>query len=498
MASSHNFFGKNMILQHSLTLRLTCFFSVAAITGLVSLSLFLKNEMSNYFMAEDIHQLKNKAYVIREIISKHNFNEEFAELVKKMEDLEGVAIRVGNPNDKIILYVSDNIRFPDNVINEENNQFIGYDIQQNTPKFNPNKIEKGLRFGEQQEQLLEWEDKHNTYRGMQFHFNFDDQNNSTVFATIAINTSHRQGFLHAFKAALVKFTVITALISGALQWFLTYHGLRPLKVLSKRAKLISGNDIKQRMPVENLPIEILGLSETLNNMLDRLDESFQRLEDFSSDIAHELRTPINNLMMQTQVVLSKPRDKHEYLMALGSNVEEFERLARMISDMLFLAKADNDQLLLSKETIDLGQGMRELFEFYDALAEDRNITLALEGSAQVQGDRLMLRRAFNNLISNAIHHSFEGSEIKIKIHAHQQSVSVEVINHGETIAPEHIAHIFDRFYRADKVRTSCSYERVGLGLAITLSIAKAHGGFISVTSIDQVTNFTFVINKADT
>ncbi|WP_413700365.1 heavy metal sensor histidine kinase [Psychromonas sp. KJ10-10] len=287
-----------------------------------------------------------------------------------------------------------------------------------------------------------------------------------------------------------------ALISGALQWFLTYHGLRPLKTLSKNAKLISSKNITQRMPVDNLPIEIAGLSETLNNMLDRLDDSFQRLENFSSDIAHEMRTPINNLMMQTQVVLSKPRNTNEYMMALGSNVEEFERLARMISDMLFLAKADNDQLLLSSEPLNLEQEISEPFEFYDALAEDRNIRLALKGSAHVQGDKLMLRRAFNNLISNAIHHSFEGSEITINIQAHEDVAMVEVINHGETIPAEVLTHLFDRFYRADKARTSTSLERVGLGLAITQSIAKAHGGSISVTSSDQVTNFTLSINKA--
>ena len=488
-----------MILQHSLTLRLTCFFSVAAITGLVSFSLFLKNEMYNYFLEEDTHELQNKAYIMRDVISENNFNNQFSSIVKTLEELEGVVIRVRDPIDKVIFYASDNIRFPDSVINEENNKFIGYDVNQEIPEQNPTKRIKDMPLDEIEEKILEWEDKGSTYRGMQFRFIFDDNEQSTVIATVAINTSHRKGFLTAFKSALIKFTVIAALISGALQWFLTYHGLRPLKMLSKKAKLITSTNIKERMPVDNLPIEILGLSETLNNMLDRLDESFRRLENFTSDIAHELRTPINNLMMQTQVVLSKSRTKDEYLMALGSNVEEFERLARMITDMLFLAKADNDQLLLSNETITLEQEIADLFEFYDALAEDRNLRLVLKGSAQVQGDRLMLRRAFNNLISNAIHHSTEGSEINVSIRAHEQGTSIDVINHGESCIPaEEMPHLFDRFYRADKARTGCSFERVGLGLAITQSIAKAHGGFISVASSNQVTSFTFVLNNTNT
>ena len=484
-----------MILQNSLTLRLTCFFSIAAITGLVSLSLFLKHEMSSYFLAEDVHALKNKAYLMRDIISENNFNNEFSSIVKKMEELEGVAIRVGDPGDKIVLYISDNIHFPESVINDENETFNGYDINEVIPDLNYNRHLRGAPRESVQENILDWEDKGNSYRGMQFRFMFDNKKQPTVIATIALNTSNRNGFLTAFKAALIKFTLIAALISAAFQWLVTYHGLRPLKMLSKKAKLISGKNIKQRMPVDNLPVEILGLSETLNHMLDRLDESFRRLEDFSSDIAHELRTPINNVMMQTQVVLSKPRSKNEYMMALGSNAEEFERLARMISDMLFLAKADNDQLLLSNETIDVEKGMNALFEFYDALAEDCNIQLVLEGNAEVHGDRLMLRRAFNNLISNAIHHSFEGSEIKIRVQENQEEVTIEVINHGETIPVDELPHLFDRFYRADKARTCCAIERVGLGLAITQSIAKAHGGMITVTSSNQVTNFKFTFPK---
>tara|TARA_R110001583_G_scaffold157548_1_gene309497 strand:+ start:22055 stop:23515 length:1461 start_codon:yes stop_codon:yes gene_type:complete len=484
-----------MILQHSLTLRLTCFFSVAAITGLVSLSLFLNHEISTYFKAEDAHALKNRAYLIRDIISKNNFNREFSDITKKMVELEGVAIRIDNPDDDVVLYISDNIRFPDSVINGDNQNFIESNLEQEISELHNNRLLQKPPTNDMEEKILQWEDQGQSYRGMQFRFTFDDIAQSTVIATVALNTSHRRGFLSAFEAALIKFTIIAALISGALQWLLTYQGLRPLKVLSKKATLISGKNIKQRMPVNNLPIEIAGLSETLNNMLDRLDESFHRLENFSSDIAHELRTPISNLMMQTQVVLSKPRNTDEYLMALGSNVEEFERLARMISDMLFLANADNDQLLLSSAPLILEQEINDLFEFYDALAEDRNIRLVLTGNAQVQGDKLMLRRAFNNLISNAIHHSFEGSEITINIQAHKQGAVVEVINNGETIPTEVLTHLFNRFYRADKARTSSSFERVGLGLAITQSIAKAHGGSISVTSSNQVTNFTLSINQ---
>lgn len=200
-------------------------------------------------------------------------------------------------------------------------------------------------------------------------------------------------------------------------------------------------------------------------------------------------------MMQTQVALSQPRSKNEYLMTLGSNAEEFERLARMISDMLFLAKTEKKLITLSAEPILLEQEIADLFEFYDALAEDSNIKLKSQGAAKVKGDKLMLRRAFSNLLSNAIHHSFEGGEIAINIYTFKERVSVDVINSGLTIPKEELSHLFDRFYRGDKARTCCSQERIGFGLEITQSIAKAHGGDVSVRSQDKVTTFTFAINE---
>jgi len=487
-----------MILQRSLTLRLTWFFSMAAIVSLAILSWCLKHEIVGYFLREDTFILNNKAHMMKELISKTHLNKDFSEIAGKMEKLEGIAIKIDNPDDQIVLYISDNIRFPDSILNGNTENFIDYDLEKPKPMYSyrvgarepqPENIEK------LKNNLLEWQDKDNFYRGKQFRFTLKDSNHSSVLVTLALNINHHRDFLANFNAVLLKFTVIAALISALLQWFVTCHGLRPLKILSEKATLVSGKDIKQRMPVDNLPVEIAGLSATLNSMLARLEDAFQRLENFSSDIAHELRSPINNLMMQTQVALSQPRSKNEYLMTLGANAEEFERLARMISDMLFLAKTENELITLSAEPILLEQEIADLFEFYDALAEDRNIKLTTQGAAEVKGDKLMLRRAFSNLLSNAIHHGFEGSEIFINISNVKESIIVDVINAGLTIPEEVLTQLFDRFYRADKARTCCSHERIGLGLAITQSIAKAHGGNVSVRSKEKVTTFTFAFNE---
>ncbi|MFT6926983.1 MAG: two-component system heavy metal sensor histidine kinase CusS [Psychromonas sp.] len=486
-----------MILQRSLTLRLTWFFTMAAIVTLCLLSWCLKNEIVGYFLREDTFILNNKAHMMKELIAKTHLNKDFSEIAGKMEKLEGIAIKIDNPDDKIVLYISDKIRFPDSILNGNTQRFIDSDLDTLRPRYN---YQVGAREPQPEDienlkdNLLEWQDKDNFYRGKQFRFTLKDASHSSVVVTLALNINHHRDFLANLNEVLLKFIVIGALLSALLQWFVTYRGLLPLKILSEKATLVSGKDIKQRMPVDNLPVEIAGLSTTLNSMLARLEDAFQRLENFSSDIAHELRSPINNLMMQTQVTLSQPRSKKEYLMTLGANAEEFQRLAKMISDMLFLAKTENAIITPSAEPILLDQEIADLFEFYDALAEDRNITLKSQGQAAVKGDKLMLRRAFSNLLSNAIYHSFEGSEITINISNIKGSVIVDVVNCGLTIPEEELPHLFERFYRADKARTCCSLERVGLGLAITQSIAKVHGGSVSVRSKDKETTFTFALN----
>jgi two-component system heavy metal sensor histidine kinase CusS len=211
-------------------------------------------------------------------------------------------------------------------------------------------------------------------------------------------------------------------------------------------------------------------------MLERLEGSFRRLADFSSDIAHELRTPISNLMTQTQVVLSQPRSAEEYREILHSNLEEYERLARTIGDMLFLAKADNRLVVPRREAVDLAEEVKRLFEFYDAMASEAGVSLNLEGKGSVDGDRLMLQRAVSNLLANAILHTPKGGNVPVRIERGQDAVILTVENPSPEILPEQLDRLFDRFYRLDPSRRKDTGEGAGLGLAITKSIIEAHGG----------------------
>jgi two-component system heavy metal sensor histidine kinase CusS len=233
--------------------------------------------------------------------------------------------------------------------------------------------------------------------------------------------------------------------------------------------------------VDAVPAELAALVETMNAMLARLEESFLRLKDFSSDLAHELRTPISNLMTETQVALAQARSADEYREVLASNAEEYERLARMIGDMLFLAQADNGLLVPTRESVDLANEVRDLFDFFDALAEEKALRLSLSGDGKIMGDRLMLRRALANLLANAIRHTPAGGSVRVGIAATDSATTLEIENTGEPIPPEHLSRIFDRFYRVDPSRHR-SNEGAGLGLAITRSIIEAHGGEITALS----------------
>lgn len=316
-------------------------------------------------------------------------------------------------------------------------------------------------------------------------------------AVVAVSTdlTHHEHFMGSFKTALWSVVGLAALLTGFFGWAATKRGLAPLRDISTIAASITANHLDQRLAAESIPVELAEVTQTLNAMLARLEESFRRLSDFSSDIAHELRTPVSNLLTQTQVTLSKTRTIDEYQNVLASNAEEFERLSRMIADMLFLAKSDNDLIVPHCEMVDLAAEVGSLSEFYEALIEESGSSLICSGQGTVVGDRLMLRRAVNNLLSNAIRHTPEKGQIAVRLDDSEGSfVVLSVENTGETIAPEHLPRIFDRFYRVDPSRQRFG-DGAGLGLAITHSIARAHGGDVRASSASGVTRFDLRIPR---
>ena len=264
--------------------------------------------------------------------------------------------------------------------------------------------------------------------------------------------------------------------------------------MAKVAEGISAQHLSERLEVEHTPTELKSLAIAFNAMLDRLESALEKLSDFSSDLAHEIRTPINNLMTQTQVCLARKRDTSTYQEVLFSNLEELERLARMVSDMLFLAKAEHGLKLQNLQNIDLVKEVTALFDFYDALAAEKNMTLQQTGSGNVKGDPAMLRRALSNLLSNAVKYGNKNSTIRIKLQQNLDNTIFSIENEGPEISPEQLSRLFDRFYRTDASRQRTE-EGTGLGLAITKSILDMLGATIQAESLNGRIIFTIVFQS---
>jgi two-component system, OmpR family, heavy metal sensor histidine kinase CusS len=224
-----------------------------------------------------------------------------------------------------------------------------------------------------------------------------------------------------------------------------------------------------------------------------MEDVFHRQRNFTADIAHEMRTPITNLTTQTQIVLNNARTTDEYREILYSNLEEYEKMSQMISDMLFLAQADNRQLVPNLIDIDLHNMITLMCEYFEPLTDEKNITFNLDGScSHVQGDKMMLGRAISNILSNAIRYTPENQVITITLkQVNEKRVQIVISNPGKKIASKHLPHLFDRFYRVEKSRHRNGNDSAGtgIGLAIVKSIIETHKGTISAESDEQSTRF---------
>ena len=290
--------------------------------------------------------------------------------------------------------------------------------------------------------------------------------------------------LAAHQRSLAISWAVAIVLIGLAAWILARRSLAPLHDFTRQVAEISVMHLDRRLDAGTIPAELRDLAATFNNLLARLDDAFNRLNAFSSDLAHELRGPLTNLMGKTQLALTRARDAAAYRQALESNAEELERLTRMVSDMLFLARAENAALALRLERVDLGALCRRIAEFYAVAAEERGIRIEVHGEGSVEADENLIQRALGNLLSNALRHTPDGETVKVRIDLGGAPwARIEVSNPGSAIAPELQRRLFTRFVRGDQSRQrEAGGEGVGLGLAIVRSIMNLHGGDVVLDS----------------
>lgn len=309
-----------------------------------------------------------------------------------------------------------------------------------------------------------------------------DGNRLRVFLTL--DRRDDDALLGAFlRSALLAMPPLLLLIALGAR-LVAKRGLQPLRRFGRVASLVSTEDLSHRIPVQHPPRELGEAARALNVMLHRLDNGVQQLTQFSDDLAHELRSPISNLLGKAQVTLSRPRDKDEYEAVLASSIEELERVTRIVSDMLFLAQVSHPKALLPMEPVQLGTEARKVAELFAISAEDKSLEIDIDGHGLVLGDRLMIQRAISNLLSNAIRHTPVGGRIRVRVRSDSDKVALLMENPGPGIAAEHLAHLFERFYRVDKNRSRAE-GGTGLGLAIVRSIMELHQGKACAESTPQ-------------
>jgi two-component system heavy metal sensor histidine kinase CusS len=444
----------------SITFRLTLLFATVSTAVLLILGLLIGHTVEQHFVEQDMEAMTGKLHLVAHLLEKVRTPADLDALSAQLDDSlvghHGLALLVRAP-DETTLFATTDAGFP------------------------PALLERGAMQNPPQVQVWQQNGPHGAQplRGIAALLPTGMPDRPSLVVAVAVDITHHEHFMASFKRTLWLFVAIAAALAGFLGWAAVKRGLAPLQTIRQGAAGITASRLDYRLAVDAVPVELAGLTETLNDMLARLEDSFRRLKDFSSDLAHELRTPISNLMTETQVALTRARPADEYREVLASNAEEYERLARMIGDMLFLAQADHGLIVPHREPVDLASEVRALFDFFDALAEEKSLQLSLAGSGQVSGDKLMLRRALANLIANAIRHTPMGGSIRVRLAAENGSTKLAIENSGDPIPAEHLSRIFDRFYRADPSRHG-SAEGAGLGLAITRSIIRAHGGEIYV------------------
>lgn len=314
------------------------------------------------------------------------------------------------------------------------------------------------------------------------------QEKEQVQIIVARTTSATNVLLAIYRRTVLAAVLSGALLAGLLGYVLVRRGLRPIHAIAQQAHSITAQRLDMRLDVASAPQELQTLIQSFNAMLDRLHDSFQRLSQFSADLAHDFRTPLNNLMVQTQVALSHSRSADDYQALLASNVEEYERLARMIESMLFLARADHAQIALNKQALQARIELQHIADYFEGVAEDAGVQIMVDADGIVMADATLFRRAVNNLVANAIRYTQRGQSIRLGTSMQDGATVVTVTNPGSVIDPDHIPRLFDRFYRADQARSG-SATSAGLGLAIVQSIMVLHGGRTEVGSTSEATIF---------
>ncbi len=321
---------------------------------------------------------------------------------------------------------------------------------------------------------------------------YDERGTEKYYVAIGLSLAESQKLLNLFTWMTIGLTPLVIIIGGLTGWFVTGRALTPVLEIASTAERIGGSNLSLRIPLRGTNDELDYLTETFNQMIERLEVTFNQIRQFSTDVSHELRTPITVVRGQLEVALFTAQTAEQYRDAIVNSLADIERLSQIVRALLLLSQSESGQVVLQKQRLDLVQVAREITEQFEIPAEGAGVRLTFHSSvAHCEGDfdRVQIDRMLSNLLSNAIKFTPEGGEVSVTVaragasSGEEGEAEIRVSDTGHGIPPEHLPHIFDRFYRVRGKDEQASPEKgLGLGLSFVAWIVRAHGGSVDVES----------------
>ncbi|MDE1146021.1 MAG: heavy metal sensor histidine kinase [Azospirillaceae bacterium] len=312
---------------------------------------------------------------------------------------------------------------------------------------------------------------------------------ATVQVVVARDMADRAGLMAWYRRTIILTMAASLAVALALGYGLVRIALRPLQHIARTVAEVTAQRLDHRIDQAALPVEFDGLARSLNAMLQRLETGFDRMSQFTADLAHDLRTPVSNMRGAGEVALSRPRTADEYQGLIVSNLEECERLSRMIESVLFLARAEHPQFAAALTVFNLSDELARIADYFEGIADEAGVAVRVTASGTLRADADLFRRAVSNLLANALRYTAAGGTVTISAGVEADGTRrITVANPGAPIPPQHLDRLFDRFYRVDPSRTGATGS-TGLGLAIVRTIMDLHGGIATVASDGGGTRF---------
>ena len=312
---------------------------------------------------------------------------------------------------------------------------------------------------------------------------------------VGMSLQSKQVALDRFIRLTVWLIPLGLVIAGTSGWFMARRVLRPVQDIARAAKLIEVSHLNQRIPLLGSGDEFDQLALTFNETFARLEHAVGEMKQFTGSIAHELRTPLTALRGEAEIALFHYESQEEFRRVLSSQLEEFQKLTRLIDQLLTLARAEAGEFHLESVPVAIDPLLKYIVETLTLLADEKGVTLVLKSDPDivVRGDKDWLERALLNLLDNAIKYTPAGGRVTVQAAKEQSTIRIDIIDTGSGIPPDALPHIFERFYRANPARDK-SIEGVGLGLSLVKWIIHEHGGSIEAASIPgNGARFTMVL-----